>query len=234
MKLKTLGIIGGMSPESTVSYYQCINREINARLGGNHSADIVMHSLEFEPIVRMQRAGDWAQAGEVLAQSARRLESVGAQALVLATNTMHKVADTVQNAVGIPLLHIVDAVADALRIEGLHTAALLGTRFTMCDGFYTDRLRLRGVHALVPDAAQQDEIDRVIFEELCRNRLTAEARAFFQSVLAGLQAKGAQAVIFGCTEIGLLLRPEECLLPVFDSARIHALAAVTFILEGYV
>ena len=170
MKLKTLGIIGGMSPESTVSYYQCINREINARLGGNHSADIVMHSLEFEPIVRMQRAGDWAQAGEVLAQSARRLESVGAQALVLATNTMHKVADTVQNAVGIPLLHIVDAVADALRIEGLHTAALLGTRFTMRDGFYTDRLRLRGVHALVPDAVQQDEIDRVIFEELCRNR----------------------------------------------------------------
>lgn len=234
MKLKTLGIIGGMSPESTVSYYQCINREINARLGGNHSADIVMHSLEFELIVRMQRAGDWAQAGEVLAQSARRLESVGAQALVLATNTMHKVADTVQNAVGIPLLHIVDAVADALRIEGLHTAALLGTRFTMRDGFYTDRLRLRGVHALVPDAAQQDEIDRVIFEELCRNRLTAEARAFFQSVLASLQASGAQAVIFGCTEIGLLLQPEECPLPVFDSARIHALAAVTFILEEYV
>lgn len=234
MKLKTLGIIGGMSPESTVSYYQCINREINARLGGNHSADIVMHSLEFELIVRMQRAGDWAQAGEVLAQSARRLESVGAQALVLATNTMHKVADTVQNAVGIPLLHIVDAVADALRIEGLHTAALLGTRFTMRDGFYTDRLRLRGVHALVPDAAQQDEIDRVIFEELCRNRLTAEARAFFQSVLASLQASGAQAVIFGCTEIGLLLQPEECPLPVFDSARIHALAAVTFILDGYV
>ena len=234
MKLKTLGIIGGMSPESTVSYYQCINREINARLGGNHSADIVMHSLEFEAIVRMQRAGDWAQAGEVLAQSARRLESVGAQALVLATNTMHKVADTVQNAVNIPLLHIVDAVADALRIEGLHTAALLGTRFTMRDGFYTDRLHLRGVHALVPDAAQQDEIDRVIFEELCRNRLTAEARAFFQSVIAGLQASGAQAVIFGCTEIGLLLQPEECPLPVFDSARIHALAAVTFILEGYV
>ena len=118
--------------------------------------------------------------------------------------------------------------------EGMHIAALLGTGFTMRDGFYTDRLRLRGVNALVSDAAQQDEIDRVIFEELCRNRLTAKARAFFQSVIAGLQASGAQAVIFGCTEIGLLLQPEECPLPVFDSARIHALAAVTFILEGYV
>ena len=228
---KTLGIIGGMSPESTVSYYQFINREINARLGGNHSADIVMHSVDFEDIVRMQRAGDWAQAEEALAESARKLESIGAEALLLATNTMHKVADAVQNAVGIPLLHVVDATADAVEAQGLNKVALLGTRFTMSDGFYTRRMHARGVETLVPSAAQQDEIDRVIFEELCRNRFTAEAKRYFRDTIVQLQAQGAQGVIFGCTEIGLLLQPEDCPLPVFDSARIHALAAVAFALS---
>ena len=231
MRLKTLGIIGGMSPESTVSYYQFINREINARLGGNHSADIVMHSVDFEGIVRMQRAGDWARAGETLAQSARKLETIGAQALVLATNTMHKVADAVQNAVSIPLLHVVDATAEAIKAQGLHSIALLGTRFTMRDGFYADRMASRGVRTLVPPVAQQDEIDRVIFEELCRNRIRVEAKRYFQNVIGELQAQGAQGAVFGCTEIGLLLQAEDCPLPAFDSARIHALAAVNFMLN---
>lgn len=231
MRLKTLGIIGGMSPESTVSYYQFINREINARLGGNHSADIVMHSVDFAGIVQMQRAGDWARAGETLAQSARKLETIGAQALVLATNTMHKVADAVQGAVSVPLLHMVDATADAIKAQGLHTVALLGTRLTMRDGFYADRMAVQELKMLVPPVAQQDEIDRVIFEELCRNNIRAEAKRYFQNAIADLQAHGAQGVIFGCTEIGLLLQPEDCPLPVFDSARIHALAAVNFVLN---
>lgn len=230
-RIKSLGIIGGMSPESTVSYYQLINREINARLGGNHSADIVMHSVDFEHILRMQRAGDWVQAGETLAQSARKLESIGAQALVLASNTMHKLADVVQNAVGIPLLHVVDATAEVVKARGLHSVALLGTRLTMREGFYTDRMTAQGVRTLVPPTAHQDEIDRIIFEELCRNRICVDAKRYFQHVIADLQAQGAQGVIFGCTEIGLLLSFEDCPLPAFDSARIHALAAVNFALN---
>ena len=228
--MKTLGLIGGMSPESTVSYYQIINREVNRRLGGNYSADMVMHSVNFENIAALQRAGDWQQAGAVLAASAKQLESMGAQAIVLATNTMHKVAPAIEQVVRVPLIHVVDAVAHAIQAQGLRRVALLGTRFTMSDGFYTERLQKLGISAMVPTTAQQDEIHRVIFEELCRNRLTDAARRYYQEVITELHANGAQGVIFGCTEIGLLLKPEECPLPVFDSAEIHALAAAAFAL----
>ena len=228
--MKTLGLIGGMSPESTVSYYQIINREVNRRLGGNYSADMVMHSVNFENIAALQRAGDWQQAGAVLAASAKQLESMGAQAIVLATNTMHKVAPAIEQVVRVPLIHVVDAVAHAIQAQGLRRVALLGTRFTMSDGFYTERLQQLGISAMVPTTAQQDEIHRVIFEELCRNRLTDAARRYYQEVITELHANGAQGVIFGCTEIGLLLKPEECPLPVFDSAEIHALAAAAFAL----
>lgn len=229
--MKTLGLIGGMSPESTVSYYQIINRAVNQRLGGNHSADMLMHSVNFETIAALQRAGDWQQAGAVLAASAKQLESMGAQAIVLATNTMHKVAPAIEQAIRVPLIHVVDAVAHAIQAQGLHQVALLGTRFTMSDGFYTERLQQLGISAMVPPAAQQDEIHRVIFEELCRNRLTDAARRYYMDAITELQAHGAQGVIFGCTEIGLLLKPEECPLPVFDSAEIHALAAAAFALS---
>ncbi len=229
--MKTLGLIGGMSPESTVSYYQIINREVNQRLGGNHSAEMLMHSINFETIAAMQRAGDWQQAGAVLAASAKRLENMGAQAIVLATNTMHKVAPAIEQAIGVPLIHVVDAVAHAIRAQGLHKVALLGTRFTMSDGFYTERLQALGISAIVPPAARQDEIHRVIFEELCRNRLTDAAKRYYLDAITELKAQGAQGVIFGCTEIGLLLSPEECPLPVFDSTMIHALAAVAFALS---
>ncbi len=229
--MKTIGIIGGMSPESTVLYYQTINREINRRLGGNRSADLVMHSVDFETVAAMQRAGDWAAAGALLAESARKLQSIGADALVLATNTMHKVADEIQAAVQIPLLHVVDATAEAIQAQGLDTVGLLGTRFTMSDGFYTERMNRLGVRTLVPSEMQQAEIHRVIFEELCLGRIEAAAKAYYLNVIEDLQTQGAQGVILGCTEIGLLLQAEDSPLPLFDSADIHAQAAVAFILQ---
>lgn len=229
--MKSLGIIGGMSSESTVSYYQMINREVNRRLGGNSSADIWMHSANFETIAALQRAGYWQNAEEALAESARQLEKVGARALVLATNTMHKVADAIELSVGIPLIHVVDVTAEAIKAQRLGTVGLLGTRFTMNDGFYTERMRRLGVTTLVPSDTQQAEIHRVIFEELCCNRFTDEARQIYLEIMADLKAAGAQGVIFGCTEIGLLLKPEDCPLPVFDSTAIHAMAAVEFVLS---
>ena len=228
--MKTLGMIGGMSPESTVLYYQIINREVNQRLGGNSSADMLLHSVNFAEIAALQERGDWQQAGILLANSAKKLAQMGAEGLVLATNTMHKVADNIQAAVDIPLLHVVDATAAAIKQQGLSKVGLLGTRFTMSDGFYTARMNDLGVQTVLPNEAQQAEIHRVIFEELCRNRFTESAKRYYQDVMAALQAQGAQGIILGCTEIGLLLKQVECSLPLFDSAEIHALAVVEWLL----
>ena len=228
--MKTLGMIGGMSPESTVLYYQIINREVNRRLGGNNSANIVMHSVNFAEIAALQAQGNWQQAGVLLADSAQKLAQMGVEGLVLATNTMHKVADVIQAAVEIPLLHVVDATAAAIHAQGLDKVGLLGTRFTMSDGFYTQRMREFGIATVLPNEAQQAEIHRVIFEELCCNRFTDTAKRYYQQVVEDLQAQGAQGVILGCTEIGLLLQAQDCALPVWDSAVIHAMAAVEWIL----
>lgn len=228
--MKTLGMIGGMSPESTVLYYQIINREVNRHLGGNNSANIVMHSVNFAEIAALQAQGNWQQAGVLLADSAQKLAQMGAEGLVLATNTMHKVADVIQAAVEIPLLHVVDATAAAIHAQGLDKVGLLGTRFTMSDGFYTQRMRELGITTVLPNEAQQAEIHRVIFEELCCNRFTDTAKRYYQQVVEDLQAQGAQGVILGCTEIGLLLQAQDCALPVWDSAVIHAMAAVEWIL----
>ena len=228
--MKTLGMIGGMSPESTLLYYQIINREVNRRLGGNNSANIVMHSVNFAEIAALQAQGNWQQAGVLLADSAQKLAQMGAEGLVLATNTMHKVADVIQAAVAIPLLHVVDATAAAIHAQGLDKVGLLGTRFTMSDGFYTQRMRELGIATVLPNEAQQAEIHRVIFEELCCNRFTDTAKRYYQQVVEDLQAQGAQGVILGCTEIGLLLQAQDCALPVWDSAVIHAMAAVEWIL----
>ena len=224
--MKTIGIIGGMSPESTVLYYQIINRETNRRLGGNRSAKILLDSVDFEEIVRLQKSGDWAAAGNVLAQSARKLEAGGADFLLLATNTMHKVAPAIEHAVSIPLLHIVDATAAAIKQQGLHTVGLLGTRFTMSDGFYTDRMAAQGVRTITPSEAEQHEIHRIIFDELCLNRIRPESARYFYDVIGRLKKEGAQGVILGCTEICLLVNETDSPLPVFDSTAIHALAAV--------
>ena len=224
--MKTIGIIGGMSPESTALYYQTINRAINQRLGGNSSAEIIMHSVNFETIVQLQKANDWAAAGHLLANSATKLETAGADLLLLATNTMHKVAPAIEQAVSIPLLHIVDATAEAIKQQGLHTVGLLGTRFTMSDGFYTDRMAAQGVRTITPSEAEQHEIHRIIFDELCVNKIQAASAQYFQNVIGSLKTQGAQGIILGCTEICLIVNAQNSALPVFDSTTIHAQAAV--------
>ena len=224
--MKTIGIIGGMSPESTVLYYQTINREINHRLGGNASAEIIMHSVNFAEIVQLQKNNDWAAAAHLLAHSAAKRETADADLLLLATNTMHKVAPAIERAVRIPLLHIVDATAAAIKQQGLHTVGLLGTRFTMSDGFYTERMAAQGVRTIVPSAAEQDEIHRIIFDELCVNKIQAASAHHFQNVIGSLKTQGAQGVILGCTEICLIVNAQNSPLPVFDSTALHAQAAV--------
>lgn len=230
--MKTIGIIGGMSPESTVLYYQIINRETNRRLGDNRSAKIVMDSVDFEDIVRLQKSSDWAAAGDVLAQSAQKLQSIGADFLILATNTMHKTAPAIEQAVNIPLLHVAQATADAVKKQGMDTVGLLGTRFTMSDSFYTDFMETQGVKTIVPTAAEQNEIHRIIFDELCKNQILPESACYFCDVINRLKQAGAAGIILGCTEICLIVNEENSPLPVFDSTKIHALAAVDEALAG--
>ena len=228
--MKTLGIIGGMSPESTTLYYRIINREVNRRLGGNHSADIVMHSVDFEEVVRLQKSGDWEVAGALLAASAAKLEGAGAQLLLVATNTMHKVAPAIERATTVPLLHVVDATAIAIREQGMQKVGLLGTTFTMSDGFYPERMAVQGIQTIVPTESEQTDINRIIFEQLCLGRVEPEAVQYLQKVITGLKEQGAQGVILGCTELCLAVEADKTPLPVFDSTTIHALAAVEAVL----
>ena len=228
--MKTLGIIGGMSPESTTLYYRIINREVNRCLGDNHSADIVMHSVDFEEVVRMQKSGDWEAAGALLAASATKLEGAGAQLLLVATNTMHKVAPAIERATTVPLLHVVDATAIAIREQGMQKVGLLGTTFTMSDGFYPERMAVQGIQTIVPTESEQTDINRIIFEQLCLGRVEPEAVQYLQQVITGLKEQGAQGVILGCTELCLAVDEDKTPLPVFDSTTIHALAAVEAVL----
>lgn len=228
--MKTLGIIGGMSPESTTLYYRIINREVNRCLGDNHSADIVMHSVDFEEVVRMQKSGDWEAAGALLAASATKLEGAGAQLLLVATNTMHKVAPAIERATTVPLLHVVDATAIAIREQGMQKVGLLGTTFTMSDGFYPERMAVQGIQTIVPTESEQTDINRIIFEQLCLGRVEPEAVQYLQKVITGLKEQGAQGVILGCTELCLAVEADKTPLPVFDSTTIHALAAVEAVL----
>lgn len=230
--MKTLGIIGGMSPESTAIYYTQINHLVNARLGGNHSAKIILHSLEFEEIACKQKQGDWQGAGEILAQSALNLQNAGADAIVLATNTMHKVADHIQAAISVPFLHILDALAERIHQQKMDTVGVLGTRFTMQDAFYCGGLAQRGIQAIVPDEATQNEIHRIIFEELCVGKLTETSRQFYLQAIQKLAENGAQGVILGCTEIGLLVQQNATATPLLDSTEIHIQKAVDFLFQA--
>jgi aspartate racemase len=226
-----IGLIGGMSWESTVPYYQQINEVIKERLGGLHSAKLVLYSVDFHDIERLQNAGDWAAAGRLLAEAARALQSAGAELLVLCTNTMHKVASTIEASVGIPLLHIADPTALKIREAGYSKVGLLGTRFTMEQGFYIDRLQERhGLQVLVPKPEDRDLVHRVIYEELCLGKVLPQSRAEYRRVIADLKGEGAQAIILGCTEISLLLAPEDAEIPLFDTARIHARSAAEWAL----
>ncbi len=225
--MKTIGLIGGMSWESTVPYYRTINRAVAGRLGGLHSAKVLLYSVDFHEIEVLQRENRWEEAGDEMASAASALERGGAAFLVLCTNTMHKVVPRIEAAVGIPLLHIADATASRVRERGLRRVGLLGTRFTMEEDFYRGRLEERhGLEVLVPDRGGRDLVHRVIYEELCLGQVREGSRAAYRRVVGDLVARGAAGIILGCTEVGLLLRQEDADVPLFDTATIHAEAAV--------
>lgn len=229
--MRQLGILGGMSWESTASYYRLLNQGVRQRLGGLHSAPLLLHSLDFAGIAALQARGDWEQAGCQLARAAQGLQGAGATAVLLATNTMHKVAPAIEAALDIPLLHIGDAVGQALQRQGVKRAALLGTRFTLLEDFYRRRLAERfGIEVSIPGPAQIEEIDRVIFAELCQGQFRAEARRFYLECLAQLREQGAEAAILGCTEIGLLLEGVVAPLPLFDSCEVHVAMGLEWLL----
>jgi aspartate racemase len=216
-----------MSWESTQTYYRLINQAVAQRLGGLHSARIVLVSVDFAQMEQLQRAGDWAGAADALSLAAKQIEAAGADLLLICTNTMHKVAAEIEAAVRIPLLHIADATGRLLTAQGLHTVGLLGTAFTMEQDFYTGRLRERyGVQTLTPDAAMRARVHQVIFDELCRGTLSQESREDYLRIIDRLVERGAQAVILGCTEIGLLVRASDTSVTLFDTTEIHAARAV--------
>lgn len=220
--MKTLGLIGGMSWESTVPYYRLINEAIKARLGGLHSARLVLYSVDFEEIARLQHAGDWDAAGNVLADAAQRLERAGAEALVICANTMHKVAPAIEAAVRMPVLHVVDAVAEDIRAAGFSKVGLLGTRFTMEHPFYAERLAQHGLQALIPEKNDRDIVHRVVYEELCLGKIVDASRDAYRRIMAKLVAQGAEAIILGCTEISMLVGAQDASVPLFDTTAIHA------------
>jgi aspartate racemase len=229
--MKTVGLIGGMSWESTVPYYRTINRVVGEQLGGLHSAKIALYSVDFHEIERLQHAGRWVEAGTILVAAARAVQRAGADFLVLCTNTMHKVAPQLEADVELPLLHIADATATRVRAAGLRRMGLLGTRFTMEEEFYRGRLEDRhGLEVLVPAAGDRATVHRVIYDELCHGRVLEESRLLYQRVVSGLIQQGAEGVILGCTEIGLLLRPRDADVPMFDTAEIHAEEAARYAL----
>ncbi|MFF4853032.1 aspartate/glutamate racemase family protein [Streptomyces sp. NPDC001194] len=231
--MKTIGLLGGMSWESTAEYYRLLNELTRDRLGGLHSARCVLYSVDFAEIERLQAEGRWAEAGEVLAAAARRLEAAGADLVLICTNTMHKVADRVQAGISVPLLHLADATADAVKAAGLTRVGLLGTAFTMEQEFYRGRLAASGLEVRVPDAEGRALVHRVIYEELCLGIVREESRAAYQRVIEGLVAAGAQGIILGCTEIELLVGAADSPVPVFPTARIHAEAAVETALSAH-
>jgi aspartate racemase len=225
--MKRIGLLGGMSWESSIEYYRFVNEEVRNRLGGLHSADCIMRSVDFAPIERMQREGRWAEAGAQLAKEAAGLADAGAQLIVLCTNTMHKVAEEVAAAIEVPLLHIADTTAEAIRDAGLQTVGLLATVYTMEQDFYVGRLRDRhGLSVIVPDQEERALVHRVIYEELCMGVIRDESRAAYQQIMRSLAERGAEAILLGCTEIELLVRPDDSAVPLFDTTRLHAQKAV--------
>ncbi|MBZ4210429.1 MAG: aspartate/glutamate racemase family protein [Rhodoferax sp.] len=223
--MKTIGLLGGMSWESTIPYYRVINQRVKERLGGLHSAKVILYSVDFHDIERLQHAGDWDAAGLMLARAARALEQAGADFIVLCTNTMHKVAPAIERAIRIPLLHIADPTARQIRNDGHTKVGLLGTLFTMEQSFYSERLQRQGLEVITPCPEDGATVHRIIYEELCLGQVLPESRAVYQKVMARLTEQGAQAIILGCTEISLLVGPADASIPLYDTTSIHALAA---------
>lgn len=234
--VKTIGIIGGVSWASTIDYYRIMNELARDRLGGVSSAQILMYSIEFGEFSKQERLadkGDWTLMTETILDAARRLKRGGADFIVIASNTLNSLADTVQQEVGLPVLHIADATGAAVRKKGLHTVALLGTKYTMEQPFYRERLKKYGIKVVIPDAKERDYINAVIFDELCANRIKKESRDGFKKIIERLRKeKGAEGVILGCTEIPLLIKQEDVPMPVFDTTAIHSEAAVEYSLNG--
>jgi len=231
--MKTIGLLGGMSWESTVPYYRTINETIRARLGGLHSARVVLYSVDFHEVERLQHAARWDEAGALLAAAAQALERAGADFIVLATNTMHKVAPAIEAAVALPLLHIADPTAARIRAAGLARVGLLGTRFTMEQDFYVERLRTRhGLAVDVPDADERERVHRIIYDELCVGEVVPASRDAYRAIIAGLVERGARGIILGCTEISLLVDQSDSPVPIFDTTALHAEAAALLALDG--
>ncbi len=228
--MKSIGLIGGMSWESTALYYQIINREVARRFGGLRSARLHLCSLDFEEVVQGQKSNAWGDLARLLADAGRGLERAGADCVLIGTNTMHRVAPEVQAALGVPLLHIADVTARAITAAGVRSVALLGTRYTMEQRFYVERLARHGIACVVPEAADRDEVHRVIFEELCQGVVADASRVRLREIVARQAARGAEGVILGCTELPMILDQAHVDLPLFDTTRLHALAAVDFAL----
>jgi len=230
--MKTIGLLGGMSWESTIPYYRLINEGIKARLGGLHSASLLLHSVDFHDIEACQSSGDWDRAGEILASAAAGLERAGAEGIVLCTNTMHKVASQIEDRCSVPFLHIADATARAIQKANLQQVALLGTRYTMEQDFYRGRMRdAHGIETSVPDDEDRARVNQIIFDELCLGTFSEPSRAYFIDLIARMANQGAEGVIFGCTEIGLLVSQDQSPIPVFDTAALHAADVVDFMLD---
>lgn len=229
--MKTIGLIGGMSWESTVTYYQVVNETVKERLGGLHSAKVLLYSVDFAEIEECQASGDWDRSAAILTEAAKNLEKAGADFIVICTNTMHKIVPQMAAGIRIPILHIAEATAAELKKAGISKVALLGTKYTMCQDFYKAKLVEAGIEVLIPEPEDVELVNRVIYEELCLGQIREESRREYVRVIEGLAAQGAQGVILGCTEIGLLISQKDVSLPVFDTTLIHAARAAELALE---
>ena len=223
--MKTIGLLGGMSWKSTVTYYKIINETVKERLGGFHSGKILLYSVDFAEIEECQAKGEWEKSAEILSEAAENLEKAGADFIVICTNTMHKVAGKIQENIKIPVIHIADATAHKLKQDGILKTALLGTKYTMTQDFYKEKLRENGIEVLIPEEKDIEIVNHVIYEELCLGKILDSSRKEYIRIIDGLKEKGAQGVILGCTEIGLLISQKDSPLPVYDTTEIHALSA---------
>lgn len=229
--MKIIGLIGGMSWESSSEYYRIINQDVKRRLGGLHSAKCILYSVDFEEIEVCQRNGEWEKAAQILTDAARSLEAAGANFIVICTNTMHKVANEIQSGIRIPLLHIADITAQQVLYNGIKTIGLLGTKYTMEQEFYKSRLEAQGITVLVPKETDRVIVNTIIYNELCQGQIFDESRARYKRIIEDLIDQGADGIILGCTEIGLLVKPEDSSVPLFDTTLLHAIGAINFALE---
>lgn len=229
--MKTIGLIGGMSWESSIEYYRLINQQVKAKLGGLHSAKVIMNSLNFVEIVECQQAGDWEKASMILSNTAKSLEDSGADFVLLCTNTMHKLSEQIQSAINVPFIHIADVTAEQIKSNGLKKVALLGTKYTMEQDFYRQRLESHGLQVIIPNSADVQIVNDVIFDELCKGKILESSKEQYKRIINELAQQGAEGVILGCTEIPLLIKAEDSVLPIFDTTEIHATKAVELALS---